>query len=102
MVKTVLIVWHDAHADRTRWTDIGEISDDGPYEVHTVGFLLPKCKKGHVTVAQSNADGIVDSLLHIPAKMVVRVTELGLKNESPAAHSPNNCPLSPSSNSARI
>lgn len=102
MVKPVLVVWHDAHADRTRWTDITELSDEGPYEVQSVGYLIPKCKKNHVTLAQSNADDVVDSLLHIPTKMVVSITELGQKNELATPHNPTDSPLPPSSYGSRI
>ena len=69
----VCISWHDAHAD-SRWIEVTEI-DDEAYLVTSVGYLVPKAKKGHVSLAQSfGADGFVDSVLHIPRGMVVSST----------------------------
>ena len=69
----VCISWHDAHAD-SRWIEVTEI-DNEPYLVTSVGYLMPKAKKGHVSLAQSfGADGFVDSVLHIPRGMVVSST----------------------------
>ena len=66
----VCISWHDAHAD-SRWIEVTEI-DNEPYLVTSIGYLMPKAKKGHVSLAQSfGADGFVDSVLHIPRGMVV-------------------------------
>ena len=69
----VCISWHDAHAD-SRWIEVTEI-DNEPYLVTSIGYLMPKAKKGHVSLAQSfGADGFVDSVLHIPRGMVVSST----------------------------
>ena len=69
----VCVTWHDAHAD-SRWIEVTEI-DDEAYLVTSVGYLVPKAKKGHVSLAQSfGADGFVDSVLHIPRGMVVSST----------------------------
>lgn len=102
MVTPVLVVWHDAHADRSRWEPVDELDDDGPYEVLTLGFLIPKAKKGHVTIAQSISGEVVDSLLHIPAKMVVRIVEVGQLNESPPENRPAHSPLFASSDRPRV
>ena len=69
----VCVTWHDAHAD-SRWIEVTEI-DNEPYLVTSIGYLMPKAKKGHVSLAQSfGADGFVDSVLHIPRGMVVSST----------------------------
>jgi len=69
----VCVTWHDAHAD-SRWIEVTEI-DNEPYLVTSVGYLVTKAKKGHVSLAQSfGADGFVDSVLHIPNKMIVSTT----------------------------
>lgn len=76
----VLIIWHDAHSGTQTWEHIEDIADDGPYEVHSVGFILKHkggAKKNHVSVAQSfSTEGFVDSILHIPKKMVLSITSL--------------------------
>ena len=79
-MKPVLVIWNDAHAGTNAWERIEDLVDNEPYEVKSIGFLLaPKAggKRSHVSVTQSwSADGCVDSVLHIPAKMVVRVIKL--------------------------
>jgi hypothetical protein len=79
-MKPVLVIWNDAHAGTGTWEFIEDLVDNEPYQVKSVGFLLaPKAgnKRGHVSITQSwSADGCVDSVLHIPAKMVVRVINL--------------------------
>lgn len=78
-MKLVLVEWHDAHAETETWIDLDTVGDDGPYVVRSAGWLLPKNKrkKKHVTLAMSvSADGYVDSVLHIPNKMVVQITVL--------------------------
>lgn len=76
----VLVIWHDAHSNTNGWEDIGDLKDDEPYEVHSVGFILePKSagKKNHISIVQSFAtEGFVDSILHIPKKMVLSITPL--------------------------
>lgn len=73
----VLVVWHDAHSNVTGWEEIDEI-DDEPCIVHTVGWLIPDVKQGHVVVAQSwIADSeTIDSVLSIPVGMVQSVQVL--------------------------
>ena len=74
MVKLVLVKWMDAHVPSGSWTHIDEAKDDGPYIVHTLGFLLTAetgGKKGHISIVQSwGQDDYVDGILHIPTKMV--------------------------------
>ena len=76
----VLVIWHDAHAGTSTWEHVDELNDHDPYVVETVGFLLTTKqggKKNHVSVAQSfSHEGYVDSLIHIPKKMVVRTISL--------------------------
>lgn len=78
--EAVLIIWHDAHSGNRTWEHIEDLADEGPYEVRTVGFVLNTKgggKKNHVSVAQSfSTEGFVDSILHIPKKMVVSITPL--------------------------
>lgn len=75
--KPVLIIWKDAHADGNGWTSLSEV-DDSPCLVRSVGFLVPKRKKNHLTLAQSliHNDTIADHIIHIPEEMVVSVTDL--------------------------
>jgi hypothetical protein len=79
-MKPVLVIWNDAHAGTTTWERIEDLVDNEPYEVKSVGFLMTTKaggKRSHVSITQSwSADGCVDSVLHIPAKMVVRVIDL--------------------------
>lgn len=77
-MKLVMITWHDAHSGGSTWAHIDDLEDDGPYVVRSVGWLLESKfggKKKHATVAQSiSPDGCVDSVLHVPEKMIVEVT----------------------------
>jgi hypothetical protein len=79
-MKPVLVIWNDAHAGTTTWERIEDLVDNDPYEVKSVGFLMSTKaggKRNHVSITQSwSADSCVDSVLHIPAKMVVRVINL--------------------------
>jgi hypothetical protein len=70
----VLVVWHDAHT-QDGWTNLDSF-DQEPCVVHSVGFLAPDAKPGHVVLVQSRSlsDGMVDALLAIPAAMVVSCT----------------------------
>jgi len=100
--ETVLIIWHDAHSGARTWEHFEDLSDEGPYEVRTVGFVLKPTsggKKNHVSVAQSfSTEGFVDSILHIPKKMVVSITPLERKaNANQRADCPN-----PSSVSGKV
>ena len=72
----VLVVWHDAHT-QDGWTYI-ETIDAEPCIVHSVGFLAPDAKPGHLILVQSRSlgDGMVDAMLAIPAAMVVSCTSL--------------------------
>lgn len=80
MVKPVIVIWHDAHAGTSQWTRLDEMDDDGPYEVCSIGFLLERRNGGkakHVSITQSwTPEACVDSVLHIPVKMVQRVIQL--------------------------
>lgn len=79
-MKLVMVQWHDAHAETETWIDLDTMGSEGPYVVRSAGWLLPKrnTKAKHLTLALSvSADGYVDSVLHIPKKMIVEVTPLG-------------------------
>lgn len=88
MREIVLVEWHDAHAGTDTWTHVEELKNDSlPYVVLSVGFLLRDGMGGkpdHVTIVQSwSDDDALDSVLHVPNKMVRRVVVLkGLKNEA--------------------
>lgn len=79
-MKVVAVRWHDAHADVNGWASLSGPHDTEPYEIVTVGIALDKKsgrKPGHVSVAQSlSQDRQVDSVLHVPKRMVKDVTEL--------------------------
>jgi hypothetical protein len=80
-VKPVKVIWKDAHADAYGWTDLADLErDHEPYVVESVGLLLSPGKgqkRKHVSIAQSlTIDGHVDSVLHIPKRMVLEVVNL--------------------------
>lgn len=71
------VVWKDAHAVAHGWQAPEEI-DDEPAIIHSVGYHLPDLKTGHYCIAQSLDDsGTVDSVLCIPAEMVLHVVTIG-------------------------
>jgi len=72
----IVVVWHDAHADRADgWVLPADIDTD-PYRVTSVGWRIDP-KPGHVSLAQSiGDDGGLDHIIHIPDGMVMEVTEL--------------------------
>jgi len=75
--KMVLIVWKDAHAGES-WGHIDNI-DNEPYLVRSVGWLIDKAKRGHVTIAQSLGDGgHIDHILYIPKGMIVSQTSVSM------------------------
>lgn len=80
-MKLAAVWWKDAHGDDDAWLHPGRPRDDAPFVVLTVGHLLSRRagkKRGHVSVARSvTQDGSVDAVLHIPRRMVLRVTPLG-------------------------
>lgn len=88
MNKCVYVIWHDAHAGTDTWHHLDDFDkDDGPYVVHSVGWLLETDrggKKDHLSLAQSwSDDDAVDSVLHIPNAMVKQVVEVrGAGHES--------------------
>lgn len=97
--EAVLIIWHDAHSGNRAWEHVEDLADEGPYEVRTVGFMLKTSgggKKNHVSVAQSfSTEGFVDSILHIPKKMVVSITRLErIANANQRADCKNTSPIS--------
>lgn len=98
-MKPVLVIWNDAHAGTSQWEFIEDLVDNEPYQVKSVGFLLaPKAgnKRGHVSITQSwSADGCVDSVLHIPAKMVVRVINLAEETDEYLNKTGTNSPALP-------
>ena len=73
--RPVVVTWVDAHADAGHWTSLDELDPDTRV-IRTCGFLLPKPKRGHVTVAQSIDGDHVDGVLHIPATNVRKVRRL--------------------------
>lgn len=79
-MKYVCVIWHDAHAAAHGWEAVEELRDNEPYVVRSVGMLLDKnqgAKRGHVSIAQSlSTDDHVDSVLHIPKKMVQKTITL--------------------------
>lgn len=78
--RPVIVVWHDAHAGTSQWEHEDDLDDHEPYEVHSIGFLLATSnggKRNHVSILQSRSmEGYVDSILHIPKKMVVATIPL--------------------------
>jgi arginase family enzyme len=74
-MKTILVIWHDAHADLNHWQHLDEMTDNDAYVVYTVGWELETKrggKRNHVSVAQSiSPDDCVDSVIHIPKRMIV-------------------------------
>lgn len=82
-LNIAVVVWKDAHGDGATWQPY-DATDPDPCLVTSVGYLLPKNhggKPGHITVAQSTIrDEYVDSLLHIPRRMVVRKQIIGRVN----------------------
>jgi hypothetical protein len=102
-MKPVLVIWNDAHAGTSTWERIEDLVDNDPYEVKSVGFLMTTKaggKRSHVSITQSwSADGCVDSVLHIPAKMVVRVINLAEETDEYLNKTGTNSPaLSKASN----
>jgi hypothetical protein len=79
--KLAVVVWHDAHADADGWSSVIHL-DHEPCVVVSVGWLLPRGrgkKRGHISLAQSAiGDWCVDSVLHIPRKMVARKLIVGV------------------------
>lgn len=74
----VEVVWKDAHGMYHNWEDLGEepVDNEEEYTVSTVGYLLPKRKKGHHVVALNLSDHHVGDGIAIPDGMVVSVTKL--------------------------
>jgi hypothetical protein len=94
----VIVIWHDAHAGVQQWEHLDDLSDDEPYEVHTAGFLVTGKmggKRNHVSVVQSYAvEGFVDSMIHIPKKMVVEIIQLERNRDAnKPADSPDRSPI---------
>jgi hypothetical protein len=72
----IVVVWHDAHADRAGGWVLPADIDAEPYRVISVGWRIEP-KPGHVSLAQSiGDDGALDHIIHIPDGMVMEVTEL--------------------------
>lgn len=93
-MKPVLVIWHDAHAGTGTWEFIDDMNDQEPYVVRSVGFLLESKfgkKRAHISITQSiSQEGCVDSVLHIPVKMVQKIINLDeVEIENTDAHSPN-------------
>ena len=71
------VVWKDAHGVAHGWQSPDEIDSD-PAISHSIGYHLPELKPGHFCIAQSLDDsGNMDSVLCIPAEMVLRVVTIG-------------------------
>lgn len=74
----VHVTWLDAHSGTDQWTQIDNMDQDGCL-VHTAGFLLPDCKKGHITIYQSRTpNNDVDHVLHVPVAMVQTIQTIDL------------------------
>ena len=80
--EMVKVTWHDAHSTMDGWAYEDEIDDDEPFEVTHVGYLLPVGKGGkrnHVSLAFGiTEDEALDTRMHIPRKMVIRVEKLSV------------------------
>lgn len=77
-MKSVRVIWRDAHACTETWCDPADIEQD-PYIVDSVGWLVPDGKPDHLVLAQSlTAAGLIDHVLAIPLEMVVSTTFIGL------------------------
>jgi len=77
-MSIVAVHWHDAHAEADdQWLGTGDFIDEA-FSVLTCGVMLPEVKKNHLSIARSLANGLYDHVLHIPRKMVVDVTVLGV------------------------
>lgn len=83
--QLVLVTWTDAHADVDGWIDVEDIEDE-PCLVYSVGMMLDDPKTGHLSLAQSVTHGRIDSVIHIPRKMVVAVENLEPKNASTSTY----------------
>jgi hypothetical protein len=74
--KALIVTWHDAHAYKDRWMEVGAI-DGEPCVVRSTGWLMEDAKAGHIVLAQStNSDGELDGLLCIPVAMVASIKVL--------------------------
>jgi hypothetical protein len=70
--KIVELTWLDAHAENA-WMDIEDL-DQEPYQVKSIGWLMPDAKPDHVVLAQSiGVDHSVDGVLCVPVGMVVKI-----------------------------
>lgn len=78
--EMVRVTWHDAHSTTDGWMYEDEIDDLDPLPVYHVGYLLPYGKggkKNHITLAFGfTDDGALDTRMHIPKKMVVKIERL--------------------------
>jgi hypothetical protein len=73
----LFVEWKDAHGVAHGWTTPEDIEPE-PAIIHSIGFHLPDLKPGHLCLAQSLDDGgTVDSVLCIPAEMVLRMVTIG-------------------------
>jgi hypothetical protein len=83
--KMVKVTWHDAHSISDGWAYEDEIDDDEPFSVVHIGYLLPVGKggkRGHVSLAFGmTEDEALDTRMHIPQKMVIKVEELEIGAE---------------------
>ena len=77
--RMVKVTWLDAHDVLTTWEEVDGVETKDykdSYTVETVGWLLPKRKKGHTVVALNLSDDHVSSGIAIPDDMVVKVERL--------------------------
>lgn len=81
----VRVEWHDAHVGTDGWVSKDELEDDGPYVVHSCGFLLTEehgGKAGHITLVMSwSNDDMLHSVSHIPSQMVRKIEILARSHE---------------------
>jgi len=68
----VVIVWHDAHALTSEWTDLDSL-DLEPRVIRSCGWMIVGFKPGHHVLVQSLDEDVVDHALAIPDEMVREV-----------------------------
>lgn len=69
--KIVELTWLDAHAENA-WMDIEDL-DQEPYQVKSIGWLMPDAKPDHVVLAQSIGVDHSVGVLCVPVGMVVKI-----------------------------
>lgn len=74
--EPVLVKWLDAHDENDTWISDFEIEKE-PCVITSIGFIVPKGKPNHVTLAQSYSDELLyNNIIYIPDAMVVEVKNI--------------------------